>query len=197
MSKHSLSKFGFAFGLLVPAILLLPHPVACDEDRDNLLQGINSYRTSLNLLPLAKNDRAGCLADGIADQLEDHPCVATTTANAIPGTGPQLSNYPNLLSKCGIHINNTRDGVILPVCVHNRVPTLVLTNYTRTGYAGYLNDSRFTGAGIGVEDNWIVVILATSTQQGSFASGSSLGCELSTGLGFICLAILGLILYSH
>lgn len=176
----------------------IPYIYIYAEDEDNLLQGINGYRTSLNLIPLVKNERAGCLAHKLADQLEDRPCVATDASNAIPGTGPQLSNYPNLLSKCDIHINNTRDGVILPVCVHNKVPTLVLTNYTRTAYASYLNDSRFTGAGVGSEDDWMVVILTTSTQQGSFASGSISARELSPGLGLsICLMVLGLVLNSH
>ncbi|KAK4794423.1 hypothetical protein SAY86_012417 [Trapa natans] len=199
MDSVKIRAVPLAFALVSLAILiLLPHPVSCDEDEDNLLQGINSYRTSLSLSPLSKNERAGCLASEIADQLGDRPCVPTVASNAIPGTGPQLSNYPSFLGKCDIHISSTRDGVILPVCVHNKVATLVLTNYTRTGYARYLNDSRFTGAGVGSEDDWTVVILTTNTQQGSFASEGVRARELSPGIGFMCLVvIMGLVLGGH
>ncbi|KNA17994.1 hypothetical protein SOVF_074700 [Spinacia oleracea] len=143
------------------------------EEENNLLQGLNSYRNSLQLPSLTKNKQAGCLADELADEIKDHPCVQTVAANAIPaGTGSQFLNYPKLLKKCKIDPNTTGNGIILPVCVRKLVPTLVLTNYTRTGYARYINDSRFTGAGLGSEDDWMVVVLTTSTLGGSFASNA-------------------------
>ncbi|KAI4369402.1 hypothetical protein MLD38_017844 [Melastoma candidum] len=149
--------------------------IPCDaEDEDNLLQGINSYRQVQKLPPLVKNDRAMCLSDEIAEQLEDKPCSSTYGPNVLPGTGPQFSDYPKLLSKCDIDANHTKDGVILPVCVPKLVPTLVLTNYTHTPYAKYLNNSIYTGAGVGSEDNWMVLVLTTNTPGGSFASGTNL-----------------------
>lgn len=58
------------------------------EDEDVPLQGINSYRTSLDLTPLlAKNEKAGCLAEKIVDQLGDHPCAATTKSSDWPAAG--------------------------------------------------------------------------------------------------------------
>lgn len=118
-----------------------------------------------------------------------------------PATGPQLASSPDLLSECDIHVDNTKDGVILPVRVHKKVPSLILTNYTRTeGYARYLNDSRFTGVGIGSADDWVVIFLATSTQQGSYSSRSISGRKTGPGLRLICLMIvyiLWLILSSH
>ncbi|KAK9691874.1 hypothetical protein RND81_09G225900 [Saponaria officinalis] len=158
--------------LLQASLVFVPLQVVSDDDEENnLLQGLNSYRTTLQLPAFTKNKQAGCLADELAEELEDRPCVATTAANAIPaGSGSNFINYPKLLKKCNIDPNTTTNGIILPVCVPKLVPTLVLTNYTHTGYARYINDSRFTGAGLGSEDDWIVVVLSTSTVGGSFAA---------------------------
>lgn len=145
-----------------------------DEDEDNLLQGINSYRRSLNLPVLVKNNNAGCLADRIADDIEDLPCSSSTNgANILPSSQSPLANLPKHLRKCKIDANSTQDGVILPVCVPKLVPTLVLTNYTHSPkYAKYLNDSRFSGVGVGAEDNWAVVVLASSNPSGNFANAA-------------------------
>ncbi|KAI3448628.1 hypothetical protein Pfo_005293 [Paulownia fortunei] len=167
-----MESFGarLAILLLVHAILLLLSvPVHSDDEEDHLLQGINSFRQSSNVPALAKHDNANCVADEIANQLEDKHC----TSNTAPPTQSQLiSNYPSVLKKCNIDVNTTRDGMILPVCVPHRVATLVLTNYTESQNSRYLNDSRFTGAGIGTEDDWTVLVLTTSTRGGSFASGA-------------------------
>lgn len=66
----------------------------------------------------------------------------------------------------------TKDGAILPVCVKDRVPTLVLTNYTQSSYAVYFNNSKYTGAGVGKEEDWTVVVLSTNTPAGTLASGA-------------------------
>lgn len=143
------------------------------DNEDNLIQGLNSYRQSLSLSALARNERADCLADEIADQLEDEHCTPiTSSSNIVPTTPSQLSDYPKLLKKCKIDMNSTADGVIMPVCVPKLIPTLVLTNYTRSQYAKHLNSSKFTGAGIGSEDDWMVLILTTNTPSGDFASSA-------------------------
>lgn len=67
-------------------------------------------------------------------------------------------------------VNATREGMVLPVCVPHRVSTLVLTNYTQSQNSRYLNDTKFTGVGVGAEDDWTVLVLTTSTPGGSFAS---------------------------
>lgn len=104
----------------------------------------------------------------MADQFKNQPCTNTTGANTVPGTEPQFANYPNLLAKCHLNVSNTRDGVILPACVPNLVPSLVLSNFTKSQYSDYLNDTKYTGVGIGSEDDWIVVVLSTKTPEGSF-----------------------------
>lgn len=139
-----------------------------------------------------KNGKADCLADKIADEIEDQPC--TTGANIVPSTQTQLSNYPKHLDKCKINASTTTDGVILPVCVPKLVPTLVLTNYTHTSYAKYLNNSKYTGVGVGSEDDWMVVVLSTNTPAGSFSRAVSLVSHMGFGPHLVTF-VLGLSLF--
>jgi hypothetical protein len=68
------------------------------------------------------------------------------------------------IDKCDININTTTDGVILPVCVSKLEPTVVLSNYTHSDiYAKFLNNSKYTGVGLGSEDDWMVLVLTTNT----------------------------------
>ncbi|WOH16024.1 hypothetical protein DCAR_0935573 [Daucus carota subsp. sativus] len=145
----------------------------CTDEEDSLLRGINSYRATLNLPSLTDNDKAECLAEEIAEQFKNQPCTNTTGANTVPGTEPQFSDFPNLLNKCKLNVTTTRDGAILPACVPNLAQDIVLSNYTHSQYSGSLNDTKYTGIGIGSDDNWIVVILTTDTPTGNFATGSS------------------------
>ncbi|QCE08371.1 hypothetical protein DEO72_LG9g3400 [Vigna unguiculata] len=193
-----LPKFYLCFWLLLSSlvILLMNYPVKCDDDEeDNLYQGINKYRASINLKALTRNDNADCLADKIADQFKKQPCTNTTGANTVPGTEPQFSNYPDLLSKCHLAISNTRDGNIMPVCVPGLVPGLVLTNFTKSLYSDSLNDTKYTGIGIGSEDNWIVVVLTTNTPAGTFSPYTSNGANLISGSGLFYCSIIFLIGY--
>ncbi|XP_030974760.1 uncharacterized GPI-anchored protein At5g19250-like [Quercus lobata] len=171
--------------LLLCSILLLIHPVSCANENDNLLQGINAYRVNLNLTALKKNDNAECLAGELADQFKDQPCTNTTGSNTVPGTEPQFSDFPNLLTKCHLNASVTRDGFIMPACVPNLDPSLVLSNYTESQYSESLNDTKYTGAGIGSKNNWIVVILTTDTSTGNFAPSSSNAASLVSRIGFI------------
>jgi len=167
------------------------NPLADEED--DLYQQINDYRKSLNLTSLTKNENANCFADEIADQFKNQPCTNTTGANTVPGTEPQLSNYPNLLNKCHLNVSNTRDGAVMPACVPGLVPSVVLTNFTQSLYSGNLNDSKFTGIGIGSEDNWIVVVLTTSTPEGSFVPETANGANLISKIGLIYCSMLLLV----
>ncbi|PHT59892.1 hypothetical protein CQW23_02255 [Capsicum baccatum] len=164
------------------------------DEEDNLLKGINSYRASLNLTTLRENDKAKCLADEMADQFKDQPCTNTTGANTVPGTEPQFSNYPKLLSKCKLNVTTTRDGMIMPACVPNLVPDLVLSNFTKSQYSNYLNDTKFSGVGIGSDDNWIVVVLTTSNPEGSFTPDNS-SANLVFQLGLISHAVFLLVAF--
>ncbi|XP_015055516.1 uncharacterized GPI-anchored protein At5g19250-like [Solanum pennellii] len=168
--------------------------VKSDDEEDNLFRSINSYRTSLNLTTLRENDKAKCLADEMADQFKDQPCTNTTGANTVPGTEPQFSDYPNLLSKCKLNVTTTRDAAIMPACVPNLVPDLVLSNYTMSQYASSLNDTKFTGVGIGSDDNWIVVILTTNNLEGSFTPDNS-SANVLFQLGLISQAVFLLVTF--
>ncbi|KAE8679294.1 hypothetical protein F3Y22_tig00111402pilonHSYRG01156 [Hibiscus syriacus] len=84
----------------------------------------------------------------------------------------QTIDYPKAISKCNIDANTTSDVVVVPVCVPHLVPTLVLTNFTRTQYSRFINDSSFTGIGLSSEDDWMVVVLASNSPTGSLANGA-------------------------
>ncbi|PHU30623.1 hypothetical protein BC332_02716 [Capsicum chinense] len=168
--------------------------VKCDDEEDNLLKGINSYRASLNLKTLRENDKAKCLADEMADQFKDQPCTNTTGAYTVLGTEPQFSDYPKLLSKCKLNVTTTRDGMIMPACVPNLVPDLVLSNFTKSQYSNYLNDTKFSGVGIGSDDNWMVVVLTTSNPEGSFTPDNS-SANLVFQLGLISHAVFLLVAF--
>ncbi|KAL3749159.1 hypothetical protein ACJRO7_010276 [Eucalyptus globulus] len=175
-----------AVAILSPDRLL----VKCDSEEDNLLQGINSYRTTLNLTVLTKNDNAECLAKEMADQYKNQPCTNTTGADTVPGTEPQFSNYPTLLANCHLNVSVIRDGVIMPACVPNLVPSLVLTNFTQSQYSSSLNDSKYTGIGINSENDWMVVILTTNTPEGSFMSVESASLILKSSFIYQLLFLL-------
>ncbi|XP_021761099.1 uncharacterized GPI-anchored protein At3g06035-like [Chenopodium quinoa] len=157
------------------AIVLINHQVRSDDEEDSLLQGINKYRTSLNLTAFTKNDNAECLAEQMADQFKDQPCTNSTGSNTVPGTENQFPNYPDFLAHCHLNISNTADGMIMPACVPNLDPTLVLWNFTKSQYSGNLNDTKYVGAGIASEGNWIVVVLTTNSSEGSFETYKAAG----------------------
>lgn len=192
---YPLRRFFFfypLYGLLSTLEFHICH-LGADEE-DNLLKGINSYRASLNLKTLRENDKAKCLADEMADQFKDQPCTNTTGANTVPGTEPQFSDYPKLLSKCKLNVTTTRDGMIMPACVPNLVPDLVLSNFTKSQYSNYLNDTKFSGVGIGSDDNWMVVVLTTSNPEGSFTPDNS-SANLVFQLGLISHAVFLLVAF--
>lgn len=159
--------------LLLPA-LLLPS-IRSDETSSNLLQGINAYRASLNLSSLTENDNADCLAEQLAGQFKGQPCTNTTGANTVPGTEEQFPNFPDFLSRCHLNVTVTRDAAIMPACIPGLNPDLVLSNYTKSQYSGNLNDSKFAGAGLADEGDWVVVVLSTNTPTGSFSPATGAG----------------------
>ncbi|XP_047339446.1 uncharacterized GPI-anchored protein At3g06035-like [Impatiens glandulifera] len=179
------SWFLLCFTLFLVSSLLLPQSVTCkDSDEDDVLQGINNYRQSLQLPELTKNKKAGCLADEIADQMDKKPCPSIVT---ITGQSP-LSTYSTLVNKCKIEPSSATDGIVLPVCVPKLTSTLVLSNYTRSPFARYLNDSKYTGAGMGSKDDWMIMVLTTNTQSGSFESG--VGCLGYSKVGLVMMFFL-------
>ncbi|CAM8993271.1 unnamed protein product [Rhodiola kirilowii] len=186
-------KLSFVSLALLAALICSLDLVKCDEE-DTLIQGINTYRGSLNLTALTSNKNAECFAEEIAKQFENQLCTNTTGSNTVEGNEPNFTNYPNLLTKCHLNLTNTRDGAILPACVPNLDRTLLLSNYTQSQYSRYLNDSKYTGVGLGTEDNWMVVVLTTSTPGGSFtpATGDGFtGASFVSGVGLVqCVSLL-------
>ncbi|CAA0834763.1 Uncharacterized GPI-anchored protein [Striga hermonthica] len=183
----SISKL-ILLSLLCHAIFL----TKCDDDEeDRLVQGINQYRTSLNLTALSHNERAECLASELADQFKGQPCTNSTGSNTIPGTEPQFPNFQNLLTKCHLNVTTTRDGQIMQACVPHLDPSLVLSNFTMSQYSGYLNGTQFSGIGVGSEDDWIVVILTANTSQGDYGLGTNVdnGVPGISGLGGCLVAL--------
>lgn len=172
------------------------HSGSSADEEDNLLKGINDYRTSLNLSTLVKNENAECFAEEMADQFKGQVCTNTTGANTVPGTEPLFDKYPKLLSKCHLNISDTRDGMVMPACVPNLVASQLLSNFTQSQYSEYLNDTKYTGIGIGNEDDWMVVVLTTSTPGGSFSTYNA-GCLVSRNSLLYFLQLLLMCFFSH
>ncbi|KAI9100913.1 hypothetical protein K1719_024037 [Acacia pycnantha] len=122
------------------------------------------YRKSQKLPVLAKVDRASCLASEIADELEDVPCENVRQYYPTAYGIQKFPNFEKHVDKCGINISSTSDDVILPACVAKLEPTVLLSNFTHNNpYASYLNNSLYTGVGLGSEDDWMVLVLTTNT----------------------------------
>lgn len=145
----------------------------CDDTSDQLFKGINTYRSSLNLSALTVNKNADCLAEQLAEQFKGQPCSNSTGANTVPGTEPQFPKYPTFLDHCHLNATVTQDGMPMPACVPGLDSALVLANFTKSQYSANLNDSKYVGAGIASEGDWVVVVLTTNTPGGSFTTASS------------------------
>lgn len=167
--------------------------VDADDEKDSVLKGINSYRQTLNLPALAEVDKASCVADDIAEELEDEPCEKVNQYYPDDGGILKFPDFQKHVEKCGIYINSIADGVILPACVAKLEPTLLLSNYTHNDrYARYLNNSKYSGVGLGSEDDWMVLVLTTNTPTGVFsaATHSLLATNAAFVMGFLISSLL-------
>ncbi|XP_072976314.1 uncharacterized GPI-anchored protein At5g19250-like [Typha angustifolia] len=158
------------FSLFLLAFLL--HCARSDDTSTQLLQGINSYRASLNLSSLTENQNAACLAEQLAKQFKGNACSNSTGSDTVPGTEQQFPNYPDFLNSCHLNATVTQDAAVMPACIPGLVPDLVLSNFTKSQYNQNLNGSQFVGVGIADEGNWVVVVLSTNTPSGNFAPAS-------------------------
>uniref|UniRef100_A0A7N0V405 Uncharacterized GPI-anchored protein At5g19230-like domain-containing protein n=1 Tax=Kalanchoe fedtschenkoi TaxID=63787 RepID=A0A7N0V405_KALFE len=184
-STVNISLFVSLLLVLTVTLLLSSSPVHCKSvDEDRLLQGINNYRLAQKLPVLKENDEADCLADEIADSLENHPCSRPVSTN--------FADYQKQLNKCKVDINSTRDAVILPACVPHLVSTQVLANYTQNPpITRSLNDTKYANIGLGSEDDWMVVVLSTTTPTGSLANAAGRRLVASIGvLGLLAIQLL-------
>ena len=140
------------------------------DEKDDLLHDINTYRKVLNLPELKELGKMSCLADEIADDLDDqyNKCEDFVDDSKIP-------DIQDNLKKCKINMNTTKDGVIMPVCVPNLDHDALLSNYTKSNrFTMYLNNSKYTVAGVGSDDDWMVLVISTNTSSGDFSSATSL-----------------------
>ncbi|KAJ3684305.1 hypothetical protein LUZ61_013469 [Rhynchospora tenuis] len=135
---------------------------ASDNTGSQLLEGINSYRASLNLTALSENSDADCLAEQFAIQLKGQPCTDSTGDD----TEAQVPNDPSFLSRCH-NATTTQDEEVILACVPGHAFDLVLTNFTKSQYNKYLNESKYVGAGIADGGDWVVVVLSTNIPAGN------------------------------
>ncbi|KAL5566102.1 hypothetical protein UlMin_029266 [Ulmus minor] len=182
-SKLSLSLFVLSYAFLLPS-----SPVLCNIGEDALLDTLNDYRHSQKLPTLVKKDKAACLAGEIADELDDDQrCSKADEFTKDPTSSvPKAVNYKKRLDYCDIDHNTTTDGIILPMCTTKLIGNLFYNKYNNSAYKKYLNDSKYTGAGVGIEGKWIVVVLTTVKKSGSFSGAVSL---LAFGVVQYCYVI--------
>ncbi|KAL2325496.1 hypothetical protein Fmac_024554 [Flemingia macrophylla] len=150
----------------------------CADDEEDLLKYINIYRTTLNLPALEENGNADCLAEDIAEHLRKKKCQDFGDYYPAPGSNSKIPNFQKSVDKCKIDANTTKDGVIMPLCVPGLDSDDLFSNYTKSNrYTKYLNSSKYKIAGVGSEENWMVLILSTNSSSGSFSSATSLLAE--------------------
>ncbi|XP_022938132.1 uncharacterized GPI-anchored protein At3g06035-like [Cucurbita moschata] len=200
MPSSSSSSYSL-FGVVAIAFLVsVSSPVLSskvEEDKENLLQGLNGYRQAQKLPPFEKNAKAYCIAEKIAEVDKDHPCNITTANSTVTARHlSQIENFEHYAEKCKVDLNTTADAIVMPVCVPDMVEPMLLANYTQTQYAQYLNNSKFVGAGLGVDVDWMVVILTTAEHGGSFA-GSGAGSVVASMGAPVLVVLLGLFLVGN
>jgi len=91
----------------------------------------------------------------------------------------------------------TEDGQVMPACVPGLVPDVVLTNYTKSQYNRFLNDSQFSGVGIANEGDWVVVVLSTSTGSGDYSPappGSNWAAPVQPSVSHMILLLVGFVI---
>lgn len=81
----------------------------------------------------------------------------------------------------------------MPACVPGLDPSLVLANFTQSLYSSNLNDTKYTGIGVGSEGNWIVTVLTTNTPEGSFVPASQNDANLISKISNVYYSMLLLV----
>lgn len=134
-----------------------------DKEND-LLHDINIYRKVQNLPILEENYDASCLAIKFAYDLKDKHCEDFHDFHPLPSRNPSIPNFQKSVWKCNITINTTKDWVLMRVCVPGLDEDDLFSNYTRDShFTEYLNNSKYTTAGVGFGGDWNVLIVSTNT----------------------------------
>ncbi|XP_010492979.1 PREDICTED: uncharacterized GPI-anchored protein At5g19230-like [Camelina sativa] len=172
----AVSKLHLLF--LLAVFLSLHRPVLSDNSakEEGLVSGFNIYRKSINITTLAKNENAECFAEEIAGQFNNPPCTNVTGSTLVPETDPRIQNLPKLLAKCRLNTTVIRDGAVMQFCFPKHDQNPDLTKFS-PAVDQNLNDSKFTGIGMGSESDgeWLVVVLTTNTLEGGYASTTNSG----------------------
>ncbi|KAK7391987.1 hypothetical protein VNO78_20413 [Psophocarpus tetragonolobus] len=191
ISERTMFSFKHGLYILIASVFLfhlLPSPVVCDDTEKDLLRDINTYRKVFNLPVLDEREKASCLAEEIAEDLEKTKCEDFRDYYPLPGYTSKIPNFQKNVEKCKININTTREGVVMPVCVPDLDSDNLFSNYTKSNrYTKYLNNSKYKIAGIGSEEDWMVIIISTNTSSGDFSSATSLLAS-SSKAHFLALA---------
>ncbi|TYK18317.1 GPI-anchored protein-like protein [Cucumis melo var. makuwa] len=167
--KLGLYLCGLAHGLLLLASLV-------HLNEDTLFKAMNIYRSSKELTPMNRNSKADCFVKQIAWDFDDQLplSIFTSGSNITPSNLTQLPNLPDYLTRCNIELNNTKNGLILPLHIPTLVSNLVLHGCTHSQMANYLSKPEFTSIGIGCYEQWAVFAFATDSPTGSFNSAVKL-----------------------
>ncbi|KAL0552526.1 hypothetical protein IC582_011642 [Cucumis melo] len=169
-------KLGLYLCGLAHGLLLLASLVHCDVNEDTLFKAMNIYRSSKELTPMNRNSKADCFVKQIAWDFDDQLplSIFTSGSNITPSNLTQLPNLPDYLTRCNIELNNTKNGLILPLHIPTLVSNLVLHGCTHSQMANYLSKPEFTSIGIGCYEQWAVFAFATDSPTGSFNSAVTL-----------------------
>lgn len=110
----------------------------------------------------------------------------------------QLDDYPTQLKHCHGSSGHTTDVAVLPICIPgNDEQTLVnFQNCSRSQYEKHVNESSYGGAGVGANENWMVVVFVENTTSWTSAGGAKHSMVSEVGFGHCLVSLLlGILLF--
>eukprot|EP00249_Psilotum_nudum_P034397 c53401_g1_i1 orf=273-875(+) len=155
---------------------------ADDGANSQLLNDINQYRTQVvGISALSSNTGASCMAEKVLTKFKGTACTNSTGVDTVLGQEQQFPEYPDWVSTCKLAVESTHDGQILPECVPgndlSQSAKVASYNYTHSQDSEYINDTKYTSAGVASVDNWFVLILATNASTGDYQQTGGAQCK--------------------